>query len=87
MTPGTVQQSPAPCLVCRGSRQYARQRVGMFERLGSLRMSKIGRLAALAVTGGCLFQLVGCASGFAPIVLSITESLLFQSVLGRFVAP
>lgn len=43
---------------------------------------RLARLAALALAGGCVFQAVGCATGFAPILLSLAESTVLSVLLG-----
>jgi|GEM_PF-2953758 len=48
------------------------------------RSKRIRRAVALALTGGCLFQVVGCASGILPVVLSLGESALL-SLLGNLI--
>lgn len=43
---------------------------------------RIVRTVTIILTGGCLLQFVGCASGLVPVVLSFVESALFTSLLG-----
>lgn len=42
------------------------------------RPSKHVRALALVLTGGCLCQVVGCASGVLPVLLSLGESTLLS---------
>jgi hypothetical protein len=51
------------------------------------RHRKIGRLLAVAFGGGCLLQLVGCATGLIPTALSFVESAILSALLGGLAAP
>jgi len=44
------------------------------------------RFVVLVASGGLLLQLVGCAAGLGPILLSVAESGLLNLLLGS-VAP
>ena len=48
---------------------------------------KVGRFVALVVSGGCLLQLVGCATGLMPVALSFAESALLSGLLSGLAAP
>ena len=41
---------------------------------------KAYRFLALALTGGCLLQLVGCAGGIIPVALSFLESSFLRAL-------
>ncbi len=48
---------------------------------------RAARIAALAATGGFLFQAVGCATGLTPVFLSFVESALLSLLLGGLAFP
>lgn len=48
---------------------------------------RAARIAALAATGGLLFQAVGCATGLTPVFLSFVESALLSLLLGGLALP
>lgn len=48
---------------------------------------KVGRLIALAVSGGCLVQLVGCTTGLIPVALSFVESAMLSGLLSGLTSP
>jgi hypothetical protein len=52
---------------------------------GTSRLRSAARLAALASSGGVLFQLTGCASGLAPVLVSFAESAALSYLLGLLV--
>ena len=39
------------------------------------------RIATLGATGACLMQLVGCASGLVPVLVSFAESTVLSLLL------
>ncbi|MCH7995594.1 MAG: hypothetical protein IIB57_14280 [Planctomycetes bacterium] len=51
------------------------------------RSSRVFRLAALGLVGGCLFQVTGCITGFLPVLFSLGESAILSSVFNALVAP
>ncbi len=51
------------------------------------RPSMIHRAVALGLTGGCLFQVVGCASGILPVILSLGESALLSLLTNLIIQP
>jgi len=42
---------------------------------------RLRRLVALLVSGGCLCQFVGCASGLVPVLASFVESAIFIALV------
>ena len=46
---------------------------------------RLGGWLALAATGGVLLQAGGCATALLPIVLSILESLVLETVLNSLI--
>ena len=51
------------------------------------RWSKVLRLAALGLVGGCLFQVTGCITGFLPVLFSLGESTILTSILNAVLLP
>ncbi len=51
------------------------------------RSSKVLRLAALGLIGGCLFQVTGCITGFLPVLFSLGESTILTGILNGLVLP
>ena len=51
------------------------------------RWSKVFRLAALGLVGGCLFQVTGCITGFLPVLFSLGESTILTSILNAVLLP
>ncbi|MHC4698386.1 MAG: hypothetical protein ACYTFA_16760 [Planctomycetota bacterium] len=45
------------------------------------------RLAFVVVSGGCLVQVAGCASGLLPVALSFIESAVLSLLTSRFLVP
>lgn len=48
---------------------------------------RLRRFAALMVTGGVLVQAVGCASGIAPVLLSLGESVIINGLFNTYLIP
>jgi hypothetical protein len=48
---------------------------------------RVARFAALAVTGGLVFQTTGCAAGLSPVILSVLESLVVEWILSAAFPP
>ena len=48
---------------------------------------RISRLIALTFAGGCLLQLVGCASGLLPVIFSFAESTILSGLLSGLTSP
>ncbi len=51
------------------------------------RSSRMFRLAALGLVGGCLFQVAGCLTGFLPVLFSLGESTILTSILNAVLLP
>ncbi len=49
--------------------------------------TRFGRTVALGLVGGCLFQVVGCASGILPVILSFGESAVLSLLANLFTLP
>jgi hypothetical protein len=49
--------------------------------------SRAVRLLAMLTAGGVVFQAGGCAVTFAPVVLSLAESVLLSVLTGGFMGP
>ena len=51
------------------------------------RSSRVFRLAALGLVGGCLFQVTGCITGFLPVQFSLGESTILTGILNAVLLP
>lgn len=51
------------------------------------RSSRVLRLAALGLLGGCLFQVTGCLTGFLPVLFSLGESVILSGVFNALAVP
>lgn len=49
--------------------------------------SRVYRLAAMGLVGGCLFQVTGCITGFLPVLFSLAESTIITGFLNAWIVP
>lgn len=56
-------------------------------RFTASRGRRVVKFAALAATGGLVFQTTGCAAGLSPVFLSVLESLVIEWILGAAFPP
>ena len=49
--------------------------------------SRVFRLAALGLVGGCLFQVTGCITGLLPALFSLGESSIITGILNAWIVP